>query len=62
MSRWVTNRAGESRNDGTKMCSEVGHGRDHMRRRRNPASLVFSQAAMLACSSSAVPIGRVAVN
>jgi hypothetical protein len=35
-SRWVSNRTGESRNDGTKKCSEVGHWRDHMRRRRKP--------------------------
>src|ERR1700704_4278645 len=35
-SRWVSNRTGESRNDGAKKCSEVGHWRDHMRRRRKP--------------------------
>jgi len=35
-SRWVSNRTGESRNDGAKTCSEVGHWRDHMRRRRKP--------------------------
>src|SRR5882762_5358912 len=34
--RWVSNRTGESRNDGAKKCSEVGHWRDHMRRRRKP--------------------------
>jgi hypothetical protein len=26
-SRWVSNRTGESRNDGAKKCSEVGHWR-----------------------------------
>ena len=31
-----------------KKCSEVGHWRDHMHRRRNPLSPAFSQAAMLA--------------
>ena len=35
-SRWVSNRTGESRNDGAKKCSEVGHWRDHMRRGRKP--------------------------
>jgi hypothetical protein len=33
-SRWVSNRTGESRNDGAKKCSEVSHWRDHTRRRR----------------------------
>src|SRR5216683_1296566 len=33
-SSWVSNRTGESRNDGAKKCSEVGHWRDHMRRPR----------------------------
>jgi hypothetical protein len=41
-----------------KKCSEVGHWRDHMHRRRNPLSPAFSQVAMLACSSSAGPMGR----
>src|SRR3954470_18985352 len=35
-SRWVSNRTGESRNDGAKKCPEVGRWRDHMRRRRKP--------------------------
>jgi hypothetical protein len=35
-SHWVSNLTGESRNDGAKKCSEVGHWRDHMRRRRKP--------------------------
>src|ERR1700682_5612706 len=33
-SRGVSNRTGESRNDGAKKCSEAGHWRDHTRRRR----------------------------
>ena len=48
-SRWVSNRTGESRNDGAKKCSDVGHWRDHMRRRRKPcqSSLFRSRDASL---------------
>jgi hypothetical protein len=41
-----------------KKCSEVGQWREHMRRRRKPASPTFSQGAILACSLSAGPMGR----
>jgi hypothetical protein len=36
VSRWVSNRTGENRNDGAKKCSEGGHWRDHMRRSGKP--------------------------
>jgi hypothetical protein len=48
----VTNLTGESRNDGAKKCSEVGHWRDHMRCRKSRQSSLFrgSDASLLVVS------------
>src|SRR3979409_666061 len=53
-SRWVSNRTGESRNDGAKKCSEVGYWRDHMRRRGK----LCQSSLFKGCDASLLVVGR----